>query len=55
MIKRNTPLWRLPEKDRTQRYLEDPRWEKAKELAYKCRYSECIKLTNKIMKDHGKG
>ncbi len=55
MIKRRIPVWRLTEKEREQRYLEDSRWEKAKELAYKCRFAECIRLTNKIMKDYGKG
>ena len=57
-IKRNIPPHRragahigLPYEDR---YLADPRWKEAHRLSMECKFEECNKVVNTIMKDYGK-
>ena len=57
-IKRAIPPYRTNNNDSFQphevRYLSDPRWKQAHELACRGRFEECNRVVNALMKDYGK-
>jgi hypothetical protein len=40
--------------EHNQRYLNDPDWERATELASQSRFEECNKVVNRVLRRYGK-